>query len=520
MKIAYSEINGKKYAYTCTSKRVPGKKNPVCVRTYLGVVDPTTGEIIPKKETNRSPAETCNIPIVRDYGDSAIISVVVNNLGLIERMEEYFGPYGHELVLIASAQALHPSDSESVLLTLDNSYIRELLHIKNINRNRIGSNKTINSIPLTLPMMYMESELRRNRRELTMFMYPATLVGDDNNPSGYSSDDYLTVAFLVDDHAYPIAFGVFHDPWMNDYGFMRLMDLIDDTDNRVRIVLDPRYFESLDIPKYILRGMDLVASVPIQSESYRHLTNQPYTTDGQDSKSMVMRSRIGIKLSGRGYQLIPETDGQFDSCGIVVNAFYEKDDSKGKESFDYISTTARSIRSTFNGINVDYPERMLRAFPGIMESFLKIQKNKDGTVKISINRNEMRRFRENAGKSLTIATSCSFDDICDIRARNATLTRVLEQYYSGSMDLMQFTGKSTVLSNQLFVEFLVIKIYSEIQRILEATDLNMTIRDALQMGSSLKIISHSGRKELSLPCKGSSKLFEAFGIDISCLPDL
>ena len=48
MKITYTEINGRRYAYTCTSERVPGKKNPVSKRVYLGIVDPETGEIIPK----------------------------------------------------------------------------------------------------------------------------------------------------------------------------------------------------------------------------------------------------------------------------------------------------------------------------------------------------------------------------------------------------------------------------------------------------------------------------------------
>ena len=47
MKITYVERNGRRYAYTYVSARVPGKKNPVTRTTYLGVVDPETGEIVP-----------------------------------------------------------------------------------------------------------------------------------------------------------------------------------------------------------------------------------------------------------------------------------------------------------------------------------------------------------------------------------------------------------------------------------------------------------------------------------------
>lgn len=58
MKISYIERNGRKYAYTCTSRRVPGKKNPVSKMTYLGVVDPESGEILPKK--SRTPEPICD----------------------------------------------------------------------------------------------------------------------------------------------------------------------------------------------------------------------------------------------------------------------------------------------------------------------------------------------------------------------------------------------------------------------------------------------------------------------------
>ena len=54
--IYYVERNGQKYAYESVSRRVPGKKNPVTDKTYLGKVDPKTGEIIPK-ESKKLPSE-------------------------------------------------------------------------------------------------------------------------------------------------------------------------------------------------------------------------------------------------------------------------------------------------------------------------------------------------------------------------------------------------------------------------------------------------------------------------------
>ena len=51
--IFYMERNGQKYAYESVSVRVPGKKNPKTIKTYLGRVDPDTGKIIPKDSRKR-----------------------------------------------------------------------------------------------------------------------------------------------------------------------------------------------------------------------------------------------------------------------------------------------------------------------------------------------------------------------------------------------------------------------------------------------------------------------------------
>ena len=49
MKVCYELCGDKKYAYRVTSKREPGKKYPTTIKEHLGVVDPDTGDLIPKK---------------------------------------------------------------------------------------------------------------------------------------------------------------------------------------------------------------------------------------------------------------------------------------------------------------------------------------------------------------------------------------------------------------------------------------------------------------------------------------
>ena len=59
--IFYMERNGQKYAYESTSVRVPGRKNPKTIKTYLGRVDPETGKIIPKEPSQGGICEALRV---------------------------------------------------------------------------------------------------------------------------------------------------------------------------------------------------------------------------------------------------------------------------------------------------------------------------------------------------------------------------------------------------------------------------------------------------------------------------
>ena len=55
--IVYINRGDKKYAYRSTSYWDPDKKAPRSKMEYLGKVDEASGEIIPKKESKKDPAE-------------------------------------------------------------------------------------------------------------------------------------------------------------------------------------------------------------------------------------------------------------------------------------------------------------------------------------------------------------------------------------------------------------------------------------------------------------------------------
>ena len=142
--ITYTTVNGRTYAYTCTSKRVPGKKNPVSRRVYLGVVDPDTGEIIPKRGGSESEFITDSGFTVRSWGDASVIHAAMGAIGLIDDVTDVFGDKGSEILAAVMAMAIRPSSIDTMWITFANVGIRDCLGFEGIDPSKIkGSIKSI-----------------------------------------------------------------------------------------------------------------------------------------------------------------------------------------------------------------------------------------------------------------------------------------------------------------------------------------------------------------------------------------
>ena len=129
MKVSYEERNGKKYAFRSTSRREPGKKYPVTIKEYLGVVDPGTGAIIPKKVKTESMKFTLKDGSfrIKDYGNVMIAKKVCDDIGIQEDLSLSFGNADRSILCLAMAQALAPTPFMDTEITLESTYIRETL---------------------------------------------------------------------------------------------------------------------------------------------------------------------------------------------------------------------------------------------------------------------------------------------------------------------------------------------------------------------------------------------------------
>ena len=125
--IFYVQRGKKRYAYRSTSRYEPGKKYPVTVNEYLGVLNEETGEIIPKK--SRMPQSNLfemKELRCRRFGGSYALLNVAESISLREDLFYSFGPDGERLLACAVAQALSGGPFSSSEETIDGCLIREL----------------------------------------------------------------------------------------------------------------------------------------------------------------------------------------------------------------------------------------------------------------------------------------------------------------------------------------------------------------------------------------------------------
>ena len=123
--IFYMERNGQKYAYESTSVRVPGRKNPKTIKTYLGRVDPETGKIIPKESRSRPKEE-----YAKHYGSVKFLDGIQKDMGIFDDLDAVFTTIAPNIMGAAMALAINPTSMDSIHYTVENTVIKETMKLR------------------------------------------------------------------------------------------------------------------------------------------------------------------------------------------------------------------------------------------------------------------------------------------------------------------------------------------------------------------------------------------------------
>lgn len=167
------------------AKREPGKKYPTTVKEYLGVVDPDTGNLIPKKTRSDDVKSTLVDGKFRtkDYGNAILVDKVAKDLGILEDLSRSFGSADKAMMVMAMAQALSPAPFMDTGTVVGSTYIRETVGLGGMDLSSQRLSETTKIIGEAGGRMEDPFTLRAERSG-GMFLYHLTPRSTYSEPEG------------------------------------------------------------------------------------------------------------------------------------------------------------------------------------------------------------------------------------------------------------------------------------------------------------------------------------------------
>lgn len=524
MKISYIERNGRKYAYTCTSRRVPGKNNPVSKMTYLGVVDPESGEILPKK--SRTPEPICDSDEVdmKRLGDALLVMSVAERLGIPEDLQAVFGDDHRMILAIALAEAIHPSTTNLVDTVLKSSAIPELLGLEPSEVSKRNVMRALNSIDRHSAERFFVLRWARVGGSAMVFSHTVSLsdgfhdtIGD---LSGLSGADDVTVSIITDSQGSMIGFSLVQHPPTDISGTIETMERMRSAGIECVYISDTSVSASLRLDELVLRDLDFIIPYSVASpqflrmyNDYSDLSDQKYTHNYDGSTYQMKEGSVRLVVENGRCVLIPPDDPRFRKQGASLNVFMVSDPRINRNTVRSMDVIVRSLKARLDGTISDDPDTTLSLIAGQFAPLLGYTVMPDGTLSVSVKRDAMKRFHENAGKALILTRSSSWDDIIKARETLVNINAAMEQFFKGSRWVLKYIVKGTDMEGQMFAEFVAMLIYDSILRTLRSCGDGSDVDETVFVASTYMMSIINGRTVRSNVNRKQRRLFDMFGLD-------
>ena len=353
--IRYENRNGRTYAYTSTSKRVPGRKNPVSVKRYLGMVDPETGEIqekVARVAPRELPPDGARMV---NYGDALLAFTVAERLGIREDLGEAFGDAADRILALALAQAIRPTPSDSIDLVLNSSCIPHLLGLG----SRIGSADVrgiVNSIDLEGMFSFYRRRWSRHSGKLYAYAHQ-TIDSDDIVQARARRDPATEVSILIimTEDGTPIAFSPVGDISRDTSELVETMQSIRRTSDCV-FIADTAISPTLDLTGLMAGGVDFAIPYAAGSEQFGAVQSDypdvesPCFRREHSGREYYLQEGVAGMLQGTGGQiLLPQSDPRFGDAAMRLRSFLCYDPRIRSEEVEALKDALSDIRFRLEG---------------------------------------------------------------------------------------------------------------------------------------------------------------------------
>lgn len=533
MSIRYEERNGKKYAYRCTSKRMPGKKNPVSIKEYLGVVDPETGNLIPKKVSSDSMKFSLKDGSfrVKDYGNVMVAKKVCDDLCLLEDLSMSFAGVEKPLLCLAMAQALLPTPYMDTNLTLESTYIRESVGIGEMDFSSQRMSEITRTLGEASGCMEDLFALRARRSQGNGFLYDITsqstysdLMGMAEWGKNRDGEDLrqMNIGLVTNDRGDPIAFDLFPESIADMTTLKRFVH-----DMRIRVpgctlIMDRGFENAGNVAEMMSSDIDFVMPCTISSKAVKRLltdfapevTKPEYDRIHNGHVYSVRERILGIVENKDGFSYVTDDDPLFDSSAYKVRAYVCFDSKKRSDDEQELKKALMAKMKELEGKRFEDPAKSFNKKAGWLSKYLDYTLDDEGSMRLSYKNNAMTFFRNRAGMFVMITPRMDWETVMTSYDARNNVEMAFDIFKSELDGRRGRTGDPVRACGRLFIKFLALMIRVRMQSVVSGSGIKgLTVENMLLSAGTYKIIDDRGVRVRTERTKRVREIFAIFEVD-------
>ncbi len=545
--IFYMERNGQKYAYESTSVRVPGRKNPKTIKTYLGKVDPETGRIIPKESRSRPKEE-----YAKHYGSVRFLDGIQKGMGIFEDLDAVFTTMAPNIMGAAMALAINPASMDSVHYTVESSVIKETMRLRGtLSPSTMGTVcEEVGGMMNTMDRFFTR---RIERSASGFFSLDLTSVSTYSKMNGWAQWGHnrdgedlkqTNIAMVTDAEGIPVMFRMLPGS-IADMAVMK--ETVRDMKSmgcKGRMVMDRGFESAANVSALMDLGMDFTMPSNARAEPIKKLMSRAIEELRASSSFAFHEGKaykyaeyeVGVARTDDGYEYVVEASRSHkDSASInerfskarKLKAFVVFDPSKASDDIDKIMSMVSETELRLENTRHRDPESVYRKLPPSVRRYLGYTVDSEGFMHIERKQNAFAFADNRAGMFVMLASlGTAFEQMMasyDVRDWVEKAFDVYKNELDGSRN---GTGNPERARGRLFIKFIALMMRIRIQNVLRDHDMDvlrtkarkdsvngMSVGELLLSLNTVFAIGSTGDWRLTYISKNVREIFTVFGLE-------
>jgi len=543
----YMERNGRRYAYEATSKRVPGKKNPVTKSVYLGRVDLETGKIIPKQSRRRPEEEHA-----KEYGAVAVLDAIQREMGLLEDLDEAFPGLSRNILGAAMAQVIDITSFNDIHYVVDGSIIKERLKLRGSLSPAVMSDLS-KDIGSSFSSMDDFFRARVARAEDPLLTLDLTSVSSYSRMGGWAEWGHnrdaealkqTNIAMVTDSNGIPLAFTMLPGSIADSTVLGSTVEYLQGLGCHGRLVMDRGFESAANVKGLIDRGISFTIASNARAEPIKKLMSMAI--------SDMKRSDAFRRHEGHSYKVAEYELGVFENdegCEYVINvpqshkgsgennqqfseakkmvAFVVYNPRKASDDIDSVMEAVEATELKYEGTRPRDPAKVYAQLPPFIKRYVDYEVDDDGVMHIVRKQNAFTFADNRAGMFVMLASAgTSWDTMMSSYDVRDWVEKAFDVYKNDLDGSRSRTGDPDRARGRMFIKFIALIIRIRMQNILRQHDEEVlagerkkdtvngkTIDEVLRSLSTLMAIGNTGDWRLTAVSKNVRETFALFGLE-------